>query len=92
MKLRLWAFFTVAIAITLAIFIYVRHVRQSPPERLDPCEVPSTAKDCDSCGGPPGKQPAGGKLADGKEHLLCCPSGYHLEEYQHVTYCYKNQQ
>jgi len=48
MKLRLWAFFTVAIII--AIVLYIKHLHY-PPERLEPCIVPDDATDCHTCPG-----------------------------------------
>jgi len=93
MKLRLWAFFTVAIAITLALFIYVRHVRQSPPDMIEPCKAPVNATDCFSCGGGPDNHPSGGLLpGDGYYPKICCSAGYELKEWKGAEWCFKKTQ
>jgi len=90
-KGRLWALAVFTVAIITAIDLYVKHLNY-PPDGIDPCKAPLTAKDCNICGGPE-NGPSGGRLPDdGYYPQLCCPSGYYLDEYKGAEYCFRKKQ
>jgi len=91
-KGRLWALAVFTVAIIIAIVLYVKHWNY-PPDGIDPCIVPFDATDCHACAGSDkDNRPAGGRVTDGSIKMLCCPSGYEIREYKHVSYCFKKKQ
>jgi hypothetical protein len=93
-KLWLAAIFTVAFAVSLALYI-----RQFPPDRVDPCQFdkdkyPKNVT-CDvAC---PGRGFTNQDVAQygadvtGTQAGFCCPRGYPLDWYQKVPGCYKKK-